>query len=361
MPLSLRSNFPGGNARFETQSVQGDVTEVHFSAEPTGGSEALWFNFTLAEPKPMENPPAGRKLKLVWRYFDGCCGASDAGAVRPVIKYTDQDWVHLRIGRSELQPDGQHWASWDLDYPAPAIHLALGFPYDKDDAAQLIQKTRQYWHEDVIGLTQTARPMHRIASQYGTQGGTQPGIYIVARAFPGEHPASWVLDGLLGEMPRMKKQNALVWAVPFADPDGAHKGNYGRGGAFERPEWTVLRRDIQRWQGRCRPSIVLELQAAKLDETEGVRAILSGEGGDAEKWANVIFDGLGPEYAAKAFKQQNKLLLSEPVARVAQAAGVPHLVLGIPWSTAGGKLLSRKSYREIGQRLASVISTRAQI
>ncbi len=358
MALSLRSNFPGGNARFETQTTQGDLTELHFSAEPSGGAEALWFHFTLQPNKPPEKPLEGHKLKLVWRYFDTCWGASNPLAARPVIRTGEQDWVHLRPGRTELQPDGQIWASWDLEYPTVATHFALTFPYDKDDLAQALQKSRHYWKEDCIGLTQTARPMFRLANHYGQTPPVAAGLYLAARAFPGEQPASWVLDGFLSEWPRLKKAQAVVWVVPVVDPDGAHKGFYGRGVSTDRPEWTVLRRDLQRWQSRSQAALLLEFQAAPLDELDGVRVLFPEGDSHLEKWANVLLDGLGREYAAEQGKNPSGYRREEPLARLCQNCRLPHLIIAVPWNTAKEKLLSRKSYRDIGQHIAQIVAQR---
>lgn len=361
MPLSLKSNFPGGNARFESQSVDGLVTELHFSAEPKGGALPLWWNFTLTELKPEENPSEGRKVKIVWRFADSCYGVTDALTIRPVIRVGEQDWVRMRNGRPELQPDGQLWISWDIDHPSPSVELALCFPYGKEDLKQLHAKTKNYWNEDAIGIGSDGRHVLRWANQYGSEGGSTPGIFFLGRPVSGDVPASWVLDGFLAEFARLKKSNILIWGLPFVSGEGVHKGYSGRGVSF--PLDTKLQcalRDKERWQSRCVPSMVIAFEATKGSAGDGIAAHFckdSQSAAESEKLANLLANGLGKGVAAEDFKRPLTSEIRSFLSGLG-ALNLPHLSISIPWSLIGDNTLSRKSYREFGHKIASILAQR---
>lgn len=361
MPLSLKSNFPSGNARFESQSVDGLVTELHFSAEPKGGALPLWWNFTLSELKPESPGPEGRKVKIVWRFADSCYGVHDALAIRPVIRAGEQDWARMRNGRPELQPDGQLWISWDIDYPSPSIEMALCFPYGKEDLKQLHAKTKNYWQEDAIGIGSDGRHVLRWANQHGSPSATLPGIYFIGRPMSGDVPSSWVLDGFLAEFARLKKTNVLIWGLPFLSGEGLHKGYSGRGAPFPTDaNLLCVARDKERWQTRCTPALVILFEAAHGSASDGLAASFCKDGqaaAESEKLANLLASGLGRDVAASDFKRT----LSEEMRSLLSVLGalyLPHLSISTPWSLIGDNTLSRKSYREFGHKIASILAQR---
>lgn len=361
MPLSLKSNFPGGNARFETQSVNDSLVELHFSADPKGGAIPLWWYFTLSELKPESISADGQKVKLVWRYADSCYGVDDALAIRPVIRMGDQDWVRLRTGRPEYQPDGQLWISWEIEYPHPAVELALCFPYGREELKQLHSKTKNYWHEEAIGIGADGRPLLRWANQYASTGATQPGIYFMGRPMAGDVPASWVLDGFLAEFARIKKSNALIWGIPCFSGEGVHKGFSGRGASIQPDANTYcIAADRARWQTRCTPGLIIFFEAAGGSDSTGISAHFSSDGSaaaEAEKIANLLASGLGRDMAASDFKRPLSSEMRTLVSHLG-CAELPHISIGTPWSLIADNTLSRKNYREIGHKIASILAQR---
>lgn len=378
MSLSMKTNFPGGNGQFLGLRTEGEIPELIFTPDARQGAEAAWFHFALHETKPEEVKPGG-KVILTMRHFSNLPGAGEShtNGVRPVFRQENGDWTRLRAGKFVLEPDGQITLSWEVEAPAPRCEVALSFPYLRQDFLSFLKKREDYWLFEAIGLTGASRTLQRACNHHGTTPGQMSGIYILARQFAGENPGSWVLEGLMAELARLKRTNLLAWVVPFVDNDGVGHGVYGRGAIptdwaqawtqpARRPEVSAIIHDLHRWKDRCKPALLLDLQSPGCGDGDGIMAWLPSDChaptplAEAEKWANVMGDSLGAEYAAKPFRRDPGFFSMGPTSATGWATrlGIPALALAIPYATAGEKVLSRKCYREAGQKIASSLVLR---
>jgi len=376
MSLKLLSRFPGGNAADVEILNNGPVSEVRFAADPCGGPEALWFHFRLEETVP--EPPRETKVRITWLHFDNVLGAADSPTCLPVCQVHGQPWTRLKQGEETRTPDGRRQLSWLIPHPAPSVEVAFCFPYGPADVDAVLDRGKDYWQAAPIGLSQGGRRILRLHNSVGATGGTQPGIYIVARQHSGETPGSWVLDGFLRHLAQVKKAGYVVWAVPLADIDGVVRGYYGKDGfpydlnrAWGSPpmrhETLVIRNDIRRWKARCKPILGLDLHAPGACERDGVYAFMSKDpagplAAEETKWCNVIQNELQAEFAAPEFKR----VINYPSRWetpnfgdfMRSEMGVPALSIETPYSHAAGAVLTQKSYREIGHRLALAVLRR---
>lgn len=375
--LQVKSRFPGGNGRVLEVKSQGEEALLRLAPDAAGGRVALWFHARLSHNGKGAAP---RRLRLVLEHLLLPDAREDWVGLRPVWRVKGQDWQRMLPGRWEVLADGQGRLTWEIDYPdAGEVELATVFPYMREDLEATLKKTKGAWQSDAIGLTGEAMPLARLANQYGEAGGKLPGLYFLARQQAGEHPGSWVLDGFLQALPRVKHGNVLAWGVPFADADGVFRGHCGYAGGgkgFEaawgavpaRTETAVLQADIARWEERCGPGLGLDFGAGSTGQAAGFQIVVpSGEDfpevhAQAVKWANVIQHALPPEYVAGEF-----LRIPLPGTREGgpgsalgwfASRGLPMLRILAPYTMSGQKVLSRKCFREVGQALAEAVARR---
>ncbi|MEI6148276.1 MAG: hypothetical protein WCS01_04205 [bacterium] len=376
MSLKVITQFPGGNAADVEILSGGPIPEVRFASDPCGGPEVMWFHFRLEETAP--DPATQTKVRLTWTYFDNVAGAAESPDCVPVYLVPGQTWTRLKKGDETRTPDGRRQLSWSLPHPAPAIEFAFCFPYGPADVDAVLDRSKDYWQAVPIGLSQGGRRLLRLHNAPGSPGGTQPGIYIVARQNAGETPGSWVLDGFLRHWAQIRKGAYVIWAVPLADIDGVVRGHYGKdnfpydlnrawGVPPMRHETLAIRHDVERWKARCRPILALDLHAPGACSRDGVYACMSKDpaapmAAEETKWCNVFQNELQAEFAAPEFKR----VAADPARRetpsfssyLRDEMGVPSLALEIPYSQIAGNVLTQKSYREIGRRLALAILRR---
>ena len=376
MSLKLNSRFPGGNAADVEIVETSPIPEVRFASDPCGGPEALWFCFRLEETAP--DPGRHTKVRLVWNHFDNVLGAGDSPCCVPVCQVPGQPWTRLTQGQETRTPDGRRQLTWLVPHPAPTLEIAFCFPYGPADVDATLERGKDYWQAAAIGLSQGGRRIVRLSNAPGTPGGTQPGIYLIARQHSGETPGSWVLDGFLRHLAQIRKAGYVVWAVPLAHIDGVMGGHYGKDGfpydlnrAWGTPpmrhETLVIRNDVQRWKARCKPLLAIDLHAPGACERDGVYAFVSKDTGnpllaEETKWCNVLQNELQAEFAAPEFKRVANYRSRWETPGfgdfMRNELGVPALSLETPYSQAGGSVLTQKSYREIGRRLALAIMRR---
>ena len=132
-----------------------------------------------------------------------------------------------------------------------------------------------------------------------------------------------------------------------------------------RHETLVLQRDIQRWKERCQPALAIDFHAPGACETDGLYCFLPNPEKHPEmhektvKWANVIENGMGKEYAAENFKRvadyPSRWNTPNAVTFFCGRLGVCALTIETPYSLAKETLLTRKHYREAGKRIASAL------
>ena len=376
MTLKVSSRFPGGNAVDIHIGQHDGIPEVRFASDPCGGVEALWFYLKIEETQP--DPAKHTKIRLVWNFIENMNGVVDAPTCVPVSMGPGPTWSRLKQGDETRTPDGRRQLSWVIPHPAPWMEIAFCFPYGPSELSATLERAKDYWQSAPIGVSQNGQPITRVSNSVGTPGGSQPGIYIVARQHAGETPGSWVLDGLLRYWSQARKGGYVIWAVPIVDVDGVSWGHYGRDGfpydldrAWGSPparhETALIQNDLIRWKARCRPVLALDLHAPGACERDGVYAYASAETSaatapDETKWCNVIKTELQAEYAAPEFRRvdQRPHRLTTPsfTTHLRADLNIPALSIQIPYSHSGGTLLTQKHYREIGQRIGQALHRR---
>lgn len=376
MAIRMMDRFPGANVRV-LELTQAPRPEVVFAADPHGGPESLWFYFKLEDREPPDNPP--ESLTLTLRFFENMLGGSDPAACRPVTRVAGKNWNRLRAPVVTTLADGQPLLHWTVPYPLERTELALCYPYGRDELDVLLRRSKGYWRETAIGLTQGGHVLTRLdnGSAVKTGKAASRGLYLLARQHAGETPGSWVLDGLLEGISRSKAANWCVWAIPFAHLDGVLDGDYGKdpfpydlnrawGTPPMRHETLVLQRDMQRWAARCRPELLLDLHAPGACQTAGIYTYTTpGESDDArdnQAWVNVLQQALGAEFAAESFARTATYpsRWTTPTAKdyAQQAFGCAAITIETPYALCGDTVMAPKQYREAGRRLAHGILTR---
>ena len=371
--LTVSNRIPYGNAGRARVFMEGDLPVVAFTPAPHGGPEVMWFCFRLTET----DTPTAQKVRITLQNFGNLLGAGSPSALYPVYQPQGQAWYRMKAGAPTSLPDGRMDISWTIPYPTPSTDVALCFPYGKPELKNLLGKSKGYWKQDEIGMSQSGRPLIRLANDYGSPGGRRHGLYLVARQHAGETPGSWAMHGLLEYISRGRRDQFVVWAVPLADMDGVLHGDYGKdnypydlnrawGTPPMRHETLVYQRDIARWRERCQPVLAIDFHSPGACATEGVYVYLPSPDNfpdahrAAQKWANVIKQELGTEYAADDFARvatyASRWNTPTFTAHAASALDLPALSLEIPYCKVGTTVLTQKHYREIGKRIARALT-----
>lgn len=375
MSLQVNTNIPLGNACGVHIQGDGEIPEVSFAADPRGGTEALWFCFQLKETQPV--PREGGKVRLTMRHMDlWADSTATLPDPLPVYRPEGQGWHRVSSGELLMEPDGRYGMSWLIPHPTSVTDVALCFPYGLSDIQILESRAKGYWKRDIIGRSEGGEPLLRWANEYGSQSGRKQGLYLLAREWAGETPGSWVLDGFMQHIARIKRDPFVVWAVPFADPDAAKRGVHGKsaypldvdrawGPVPARHETLVYQRDVERWRTLTKPALGLDFHAAPPADQQGVRCVMPSQERApevyraADKWANVIQQELGSDYAAPEFKQMDAFSGQGPLQTFPQyfseTLGLCGLSILIPYARIGTKVLSQRHYREIGECIAKAL------
>ncbi len=380
MALKVLDRFPGSNVRvLEVRTKAGDP-EIFFTADPCGGTEALWFDFRLHDLAP---PATGvpETLKLTLVFFETLLGGNNPATIRPVLRERGKAWNRLKAPEVKRDAEGQSQLTWVVPYPVEPMEFAFCIPYGSDELATTLEHCKGYWQERDIGLTQGGKVMKRLANNIwkGCDACPNPrGLYIVARQHAGETPGSWVLDGMMEAFSRAKPVNWCIWVVPFANLDDVLGGAYGKdpfphdlNRAWGRPpmrhETLVMQRDMHRWATRCKPELVLDLHAPGASEDQGAYAFV-GDSGKPEvdkanlAWTNLFKEALTPDYADNDFVKVANYPSRWDGPKLANFVhneiGCSAFSLETPYGLIRDTVLFQKHYREIGQKLARAILTR---
>ena len=376
MGLKLQSRYPGGNARMMNVSDSSGECEVIFAVDPAGGCDALWFCFRLVETAPDEPHPD--RVTLTLAFARNMQGFDHPANCHPAYQPQGKNWFRTGGGVVRTREDGQVQISWQIPYPAPSTEVALCHPYGRNEVDILVRKSKKHWRTNSIGLSQDGRKMLRLSNDYGKTAGQQSGLYFVGRQHGGETPGSWVMDGVLERLSREKKNDAVVWGVPFVDTDGVALGLHGGvasqqdmcnawSASPQRHEVQVVQKDMHAWATRCRPALVVDFQACGGTDVDGIHIVIPDKESNpdghnlAVKWAHVITDALGKTYAAE--KPVREVEGPAPGGRglagfVQEAFSIPALVIKAPYACCGDTLMNQKQYREAGRLVGKAILNR---
>jgi hypothetical protein len=367
----VTTDVPHGNACdvHVTDGAGGDdgVTAISFMPDPRGGPETMWFRFRVER-----TGEGGRLLRLVLRNPRNMLGGERIESMHPVARRDGGDWERLPAGSPLDLPDGRRHAAWDVEAPATRLDVAWCYPYGADELAALLQETKGAFAADAIGASQGGRPLVRLSNSPGGPERARRGVYVVARQHSGETTGSWVLDGFLRAVAQTGAAAPLVWAVPFADPDGVEEGAYGKDGfpydlnrAWGRPpmrhETLVIQRDMALWRTRSAPALALDLHSPGACEGEGVYLhvpdpeLEPANHAAAGRWVDAFRVALG-DCAARDFGRFARYASRWETLNFTKFArathGVPAFTVETPYALAGRKVLTREDYRLVGARLA---------
>ena len=373
MSLKVSSKITYGNASAVNVLYDTEIPEIIFTASPYDNAEALWFCFDLFETEP--DKVVATKVTITLKHLRNLSGCDNAMELKPVYKPKGQQWFRTKSGHQHVADDGQTSASWTIPYPIPSTTIAFCYPYGRPELTTMIQKSKGYWHQDSIGLSQRGRNIIRLSNSYGKAGSHQLGIYIIARQNAGETPGSWVLDGMLNQFSRNKKNNFLIWSVPLADIDGIIKGNYGRnntpnninhswGTPPTRYETVVFQNDIKEWKQRCKPYLIINLQSPSGTEADGIFSLLpdpdnfAAANQETATWANVFKQALGKDYAAENFKRIAPITATTLNDYARETTNCNSIDLNIPYANCGKTIMQQKQYRDAGKCLADAVLRR---
>ena len=376
MQLQFQNRFAGANGRFLEWTPEPQPL-LRFCPDFHGGGSALWFHFRLALPEGAAPPPQAT-LQIQMDYVDLLAGLEESAGFRPVIRSEGRDWAHLRPGRLEITPDGRQSLIWEAPFPNPTLECACSFPYGRQDLRQFLSRhSAKGWEEAEIGLTGSGHALHRIANQPGNPDQPLPGLYLVARQCAGEPLSSWLMEGIFMELERMVRRPTILWAVPFADPDGLQRGIYGRQhprslseswhARTDRSECAALQRDILRWQPRCSQPLLLNLEGTPRLSMEQFR-VLHAEGESAAErealaWGNVFREALDRSFRGAAISapaSPEEIHPDHSIHGWARKQGIPTLTIQTPWWLGRDKPITRKVWREAGKALAGALAQRWQ-
>ena len=380
MGLEVAATAEAGNVCDAAVRMHGPVPELAFTIEPRRDLERIWFRFQITETDP-DSVKAGAILRLLLKHVDTMPALGRASALLPVWRSGEKAWTRLLPGCEEMLADGQRGIIWELEHPKPTVEVAMCYPYCPLDLQPLLGKSRGYWQDTAIGVTAMGRRLERFFNVPGAVGRRMPGVYLIARQQAGDTPGSWVLDGFLQQISSVRKGPLMVWAVPFVDLDGVLAGDSGRNTmpwAFDcawtipprRHEIQMLQSDLLRWKERCQPRLAMEFRAAASCEADGISVVLPDAvaypdlHNAARRWAESACEMMGPGLAASQFVREasadSRLWPGGNVfsGYMASALGVPAVSVEVPYSLAGGSVLTLKRYREAGRILADTFLRR---
>ena len=371
MSFQVDTQIPHSNGCNISIREKNGTAVVSFSPHPHGGPEALWFCFRLKR-----TDRGSGEAKLILENPTNLLGGSRPETFRPVIRYEEEEWQRLTPGEVKELPDGRLEVSWLVRAPEDYLDFALCYPYGKPELEKLMEAGRGFWQQDIIGVSQKGRPILRLSNDYGQEGGSRPGLYLLARQHSGETPGSWVLDGFLRYTASLDKEAPLVWAVPFANIDGVEQGDYGKdnfpydlnrawGAPPMRYETLVLKRDLARWKARCRPVLAIDFHAPGASENDGIYCFLQKPGVSLEKyeegkgWSDKIAAKLGPKFAAPSFgriaRYSSRWETANFTTFCAAELDVCALSFETPYFSIKEHVLTMEDYREAGARIAEAV------
>lgn len=367
MSIKIASKIAYGNASAINVINDADIPEIIFTAAPHDSAKALWFCFEIIETEPEK--VTATKVKITLKHLRNLHGCNNTLELKPVYQPKGQQWFRTKSGQAHTADDGQISVSWTIPYPTPSTIIAFCYPYGRAELTNMLHKSKGYWNKDSIGLSQRSRKIIRLSNNYGKIGGHQLGIYIIARQNAGETPGSWILDGMLNQFSRNKKNNFLIWTIPLADIDGIIKGDYTNnipdtwGNSPTRHETIIFQNDIKEWKQRCKPYLIIDLQSPEGSDTDGIYSILNEPLQDqstelyknAIAWANVFNQALGNEYSATDFKHITKPSSTTLNNYAKETINCTAITLNIPYTSCGKNIMQQKQYRDAGKKLADAI------
>lgn len=269
---------PGTGANGVDCGSSGGV--IRFAAEAKGGPERLWFDLRVERVQA-----GGEELLLELHHVESMLGSGRPGPVHPVWSADGGAWRRLPAGERLVLDDGRIQLRWRVPAPVGAGRLAVCQPYAEAELRELAALPGL--RADAIGLSGAGRELTRIANRVDAEGGSRPGVFLLARQHAGEVPGSWVLEGMMRAFAVAEPGDPQVWSLPLVDVDGVVEGRYGKSHwpvDFNRAwldqglvhEIALCRMQMKSWAKRCVPAVVLDFHGPGLAEP-GIFLFTSGD------------------------------------------------------------------------------------
>ncbi len=302
MPITLRTDFAGGNGLLLSVDESGDVPAVRFAAEPRNCPQALWFHFLLSGL-------GGRPARLILANPEQTLGGVDWSGDRLVVRRPGLPWTRTDLPQRIDAAGGRIEWAWKVGPATPGsavtsddadeYEVAVCFPYQPADLAETlaalggaeVSKPRSSrfgghpaaprrggdpgasFESTTIGLTLGGRSIPRVFNALAET--SRPGVFLTSRHHAGETPGTWVLDGLLRHVAgRRDLREALSWwLVPFVNLDDVVTGSYGKDpyphdcnraygpGGPKRPEVMAVMADARRLKHRSARMLFIDVHA----------------------------------------------------------------------------------------------------
>lgn len=288
--MNISSNFDSGN--IEVVSIGADGKIDLKIRKDTKADFFQWFHFRLtgAQGKActISILNAGESSYTEgWENYKTCCS------------YDRQDWFRIPT----TYKDGV--LQFELTPVQNAVSFAYFAPFSYEQHMELVHEAQMHplCALEVIGSTVEGRDLDMLV--IGEPDPTKKKIWVVARQHPGESMAEWFMVGFLERLldpadsvARKILEQAVVYAIPNMNPDGAIAGNLraNTAGANLNREWESP--TIER-----SPEVFHTL--AKMDEI-GVDLLLDVHGDEALPYNFVAGSEGNPGYDAYLEGLENK-------------------------------------------------------
>src|SRR5690606_25950680 len=131
-----------------------------------------------------------------------------------------------------------------------------------------------------------------------------------------------------------------------------------------RHEIKCIQYDLERWQRRCRPRLVLDFHAPVVRDASGIFCFLRDFPDNAPDsrhapWVEAIQQKLDPALRAEKFARSGRYPSRWNTARtgdfVNQALGLPMITIEVPYGNTPHKILEREDYQAAGRQIAEAV------
>ena len=275
--VRVRTDFAGGNGIICDLAEAEEQVQVDFAPDPMNCPEAMWFHFRV-------EGLAGRELACRLTNAEQTLGGADWSGNHPVYRGDGGEWERCGPPSGEVTPSGRRLFTYTVPGGFEAVEFAHCYPYQPEHFEGTVAEVGDAWQGEVLGYSHHGRPVRRYVSDFGSEGDTRPGFYLLARQHAGETPGSWVMDGLVRflaseEGLKTVGREMVVWLVPFVNIDDVVEGSYGKDPSpcdcnrawFTLPlrtEVKAIADDIRRWSQRCRPRFLIDIHAPAHSERD---------------------------------------------------------------------------------------------
>lgn len=218
--VSIRTDFPGGNALIRTNSG----STVHL--EPDLRGDRPWF-YWLFEAKALRPGEVTFVFpQKVIGFLNGAIGFQ--GPAISLDAGKTWDWMGTeRVTKNKF--------AYGFKEAGEVVRFGVTIPYTKDDLMSFLQARKGNPHFIGAKLTNSRKGRTVELVRIGKPGAAKKSVLITARHHAAETMASFVVEGILdeamseqSEAGRLFRERHVLFAVPLVDKDGVEEGDQGK-------------------------------------------------------------------------------------------------------------------------------------